>query len=497
MPDFDAVVIGAGNGGLTSALSLARSGLRVLLLERHNIPGGCATSFLRGRFEFEVALHQLSGVGTEEKPGPLRLLLTELGVLDKIELVEMKNLYRLIIPGKFDLTLNADRHAVEEKLKEQFPRQGQAIKSFFDLVYNFSMEMVGVVFARDPAASREKYPLFFQYALKPSQEILDKFFTDPLLKSAVSIYWTYMGLPPSRLPFADFAVLLWAYVEFKPFHIKGGSQALSSAILDSFIRAGGTTRFNCAAQKILVPGGRVRGVITEEGDEITCNFVVSNAGTLATYVDLIGSEHVPAKNIQAFGGKTIGPSAFTVFLGFDCEPKNMGITETTNFIGRTLDADAGFARWRTMEPPDSALLSCYDVSDPDFSPPGTSQAALVTLQYLEPWLSVPPAQYSEVKYRFARGMLDLAREVFPDIGEHMEEVEAATPLTHMRYLGHPGGAIYGFDQYAKDSYMFEERRSPIQGLFFAGSWVAPGGFQTTLQSGVSAARAVLKSVEKK
>jgi len=61
MPDYDVIVIGAGNGGLTASASLAKRGARVLLLERHNLPGGCATSFIRGRFEFEVALHQLSG----------------------------------------------------------------------------------------------------------------------------------------------------------------------------------------------------------------------------------------------------------------------------------------------------------------------------------------------------------------------------------------------------------------------------------------------------
>ena len=72
MKDYDAIVIGAGNGGLTAALTLSRRGRKVLLLERHNIPGGCATSFCRGRFEFEVALHQLSGIGLESNPGPLR-----------------------------------------------------------------------------------------------------------------------------------------------------------------------------------------------------------------------------------------------------------------------------------------------------------------------------------------------------------------------------------------------------------------------------------------
>ncbi len=52
MPDYDVIVIGAGNGGLAAAASLARDGQKTLLLERHNVPGGCATSFIRGRFEF-------------------------------------------------------------------------------------------------------------------------------------------------------------------------------------------------------------------------------------------------------------------------------------------------------------------------------------------------------------------------------------------------------------------------------------------------------------
>ena len=98
---FDAVVVGAGNGGLTASTTLAQKGLKVLLLERHNIPGGCATSFCRGRFEFEVALHQLSGVGTPDNPGPLRMLFSQLGVLDDLELVEIKDLFHVTWTGRF------------------------------------------------------------------------------------------------------------------------------------------------------------------------------------------------------------------------------------------------------------------------------------------------------------------------------------------------------------------------------------------------------------
>ena len=65
---YDVVVVGAGLGGLSVSALLAQRGFSVLLLERHNVPGGYATSFVRGRFEFEVALHELSDIGSEEKP---------------------------------------------------------------------------------------------------------------------------------------------------------------------------------------------------------------------------------------------------------------------------------------------------------------------------------------------------------------------------------------------------------------------------------------------
>ena len=58
MSRFDAVVIGSGTAGMSAALSLATAGKKILVLEQHNIPGGCSTSFVRGRFEFDASLHE-------------------------------------------------------------------------------------------------------------------------------------------------------------------------------------------------------------------------------------------------------------------------------------------------------------------------------------------------------------------------------------------------------------------------------------------------------
>ena len=133
MGEYDAVVIGAGNGGLTAAATMAQKGLNVLLLERHNIPGGAATSFCRGRFEFEVALHQLSGLGTPQKPGLLRMQLDKLGVTDDLEFVELSDLYHVALPDGFRITLKTDRDETIAVLQEKFPHEKEAIQNFLRL----------------------------------------------------------------------------------------------------------------------------------------------------------------------------------------------------------------------------------------------------------------------------------------------------------------------------------------------------------------------------
>jgi prolycopene isomerase len=101
----------------------------------------------------------------------------------------------------------------------------------------------------------------------------------------------------------------------------------------------------------------------------------------------------------------------------------------------------------TFHSPISGMLTCYNVDDADAAPTGKSQVVLVCLQYADVWNNVAPEQYAKVKYEFADQLIDLIEStVCPEIRTHIEELEVATPLTMMRYLNSPGGAIYGFNQ---------------------------------------------------
>ena len=497
MADYDVIVIGAGNGGLTSAATLAQKGVKVLVLEQHNIPGGCATSFCRGRFEFEVALHQLSGLGTAKKPGPLRGLLTKLDVMDKLEFVQMTDLYRMqIIPEDLSITLKPDREMIVEELTKHFPAEKQGIKGYMDLIYNFFTEAIGAQYMNDPDASPERYPLYFKYALKTTQQAMDSFIKDPTLKTVLSPYWSYIGLPPNKMNFHDMAAMIYGYCEFKPFHLKGGSQALSNAIADTIIRNGGTIHYNCAAKKIIVKDGKVQGVLTENEDEITAKYVISNASKISTYVDMMDEEHVPDAIRGELRQTSIAQGGFIIYMGLDCEPEEAGFTESTNFIFGNTDANKAYERMKVADinQDDFLLLSCYDLIDPSFSPEGTCQAALITLKYGDAWLRIPPAQYAAKKHECADAMLKVAGKLYPNLRNHIEEIEIATPITSMRYLGHPNGSFYGFEHHIKDSETFLPNESHIKGLYGAGGWVGLCGFQTTLDSGARIGRTIYKEI---
>lgn len=505
MSEFDAIVIGAGNGGLTAATALQRGGAKTLLLERHNIPGGCATSFVRGEFEFEVALHQLSGLGTEDKPFIMRKLFGELGVLDKVEFVQEGELYRMVVLDQFDITLPASWAGIRTTLIEHFPIEEKNILAFMTLCEQVTLEsFMGVPQARKMNSQEmlnKNCKNFVEYGLRDAKSVLDEFFENEHLKTLLAAYWCYLGMPPKDINFSDLAVMLYAYGVFKPWHVKGGSQALSSALLESFLEAGGEVRFNCSVDKILTDQSgdkpSVKGVRTEFGDTIACDHIISNASTVVTFTELLDTPVLPQGISQDFKSRDLGTSAFCIYLGLDCTPAELGIKNASTFISNTTDENFMHATMSTMNPPVATMLTCYNVDDPSFAPQGKSQISLLCLQYGSVWEDIPVEKYAETKYEFAQHLINQAEQIFPGIQAHIEEVEVATPLTMMRYLNTPGGAIYGFKQNPEDNLLFRERYDQVNGLHIAGSWQGMGGFQPTYMVGAATAKAIVKKVKVK
>lgn len=491
MNKYDVIVIGGGNGGLAACASLSEKGKKVILFEKHNIPGGCGTSFRRGRFEFEVALHQLSSMGTEEKPGPLRQQFRRYGIEKEIEWTEIKELFRVNFHDGTGVSLPADKKKCIEHLSEVFPKEAKSIEEYFDVVYKFCEE--SAAFAAKSGESTgepselkkfimkkgfpKMYPTLANYGLKSTEEVLNEFFEDPKLQLSLSAYWCFMGMPPNRFPFSILAKCTNIYIEDKPFYLRGTSMMMNQAIMEAAMKFGADVKLNCAIDKIIVENGKAIGVTDEHGDVYYAKKIISNISPLQTYGALMNEEDVPEKAKEYLKPYTVGISALTCFIGLDCTPEELGFETSFTLNYESLDANKDFEdAYKLLPENDPLIATCYTVDDPEVSPKGTSVMTAGVLKFSEPWEKLSPDEYYDKKYEAGRRIVERLEKMYPGFRNHIEEMEIATPLTHMRYLNHPGGSIYGYEQDLRQSVFFFPTEVQVGNLEFASGWVNICGF---------------------
>ena len=129
---YDAIIIGGGLGGLTAGAKLAKHGKKVLLIEQHSIPGGCATVFKRKNYTFEVGLHEMDGL---HKRDIKTKIFNDLGVFDEVEFLKVPEFYRFV-NNKYNIVIPHDAKEATNILLKYFPDEEAGINSYFDQILN-------------------------------------------------------------------------------------------------------------------------------------------------------------------------------------------------------------------------------------------------------------------------------------------------------------------------------------------------------------------------
>src|SRR5690606_4708362 len=121
---YDAIIIGSGLAGLTSAALLSQSGFRVLVLEQHYFIGGCAHTFKRANYIFDTAIHVIGG---GEQGGEINNLYKKLDLLDKIEFTRIDPMITLQMDG-LSYPIPAELDILNNRLEEWFPEEALSIR---------------------------------------------------------------------------------------------------------------------------------------------------------------------------------------------------------------------------------------------------------------------------------------------------------------------------------------------------------------------------------
>ncbi|MBN1103111.1 MAG: NAD(P)/FAD-dependent oxidoreductase, partial [Deltaproteobacteria bacterium] len=315
--DYPVVVIGAGLGGLCCGACLAKEGIPVTLVEQHSIPGGYATAFDRGRFRFEVSLH-----GTSINHNAAARILEHAGVLEKLRLVELPEVYRLKTRGLDISVPQRNPEAFVALLSRHFPGEEKGIRSFVNEMVGLSGEVERLHEKKGPFI-RILFPVQYRkmWAIrnKTLADLLSEHVKNPELQGVLSSLWGYYGLPPSRLSAFYYANATGGYLRHGSFYIRERSQNLSDALAEVIEVRNGKILYNTEAEKILVRDGAVCGVTLSDGKTLPARAVVSNASALTTFKHMVAEDAVPPDYLKKLEGFRPSISSFIVWLGLNRE----------------------------------------------------------------------------------------------------------------------------------------------------------------------------------
>jgi all-trans-retinol 13,14-reductase len=495
---WDAIIVGAGIGGLTAAAMLVKAGLRVLVLEKNRHPGGTGYVYQRKGFTFPM--------------GPLgfstpSLVRDTLRALDGGDLKLSQIQYRI---KAFDLEipLSLTFPRMIEELTILFPKEGKSVKQFFK-------DMEEIVFAMQLPDNNLNRSILEKASKRSTLEYLSGLVKDERLRRVLGSIGTQE--PYSSLPLM---AAMWNLMSNeKIWYPVGGMRAFCERLVQAVVghqrnrRGVGEMRLGTEVSEIRVERGKVLGVTLKDGTRIESPAIISNADYKTTFIKLIDSKAVPEEWYCAVHNAKQTRSNLQVCLGVDASRVDLSSFDETNRLiykrseGDSIEGiDWNEAEINPEELADQELeVSLWSKDDRTLCPTGTEVIVIRTeaehshfTKYRPAWGNRVPA-YQAYKTRLVRALVREVENLIPGLEKAVLVTDVATPLTFEEQGGRSGGAVAGWSwnyEDCPDTRPRELVRTPMKGLYMAGyqafSTIFTGGVPTAMESGKRSSQAVLQ-----
>jgi len=474
---YDVIIIGAGLGGLTSGAKLARGGKKVLLLEQHDRPGGCATTFSRKGFTMEVGLHEMDGLHSGDMKSRI---FRDLGVLEEVEFLKVPEFYRFV-NGRQDVVVSHDPEGVTELLISLFPDEKEGIMAYFYQLMNIRKII------KESTDQPEK----------TIGEFLDGIIKSDDLKLILLGNLGYFHDDPYSLSLSYYSMAQSSYYQGGGNFIKGGSQVLSDYLAGAIKAAGGEVRLNHLVKEILVEDDRIVGLSVQKQRnstqyQVMADRIVANSSIPGVADKLLPSQYGSPLRKQMQGLEP-GASLLTVYFGFRVPLKEIGHKYYSTFI-----FDPSVKSLEDVKENNHADFSersftfvDYSQVDSQLAPQGKSVGAVCCMDYPDQWENLSREEYKKKKKNAAEAFIARLDKLIPGFRSAIEYYEVGTAKTVGRYTLNPKGAVYGFAQTPER--IKREITSPLENLHFASAWTKTGGgFSGAIFSGYLCAMDIIR-----
>ena len=455
------VVIGAGLGGLGAALRLQGMGHDVIVLEARARPGGRASQLQDAGYTWDTGPSLITMPWVLEET----FAAGGLDLHSEVELVELDPFYRIAWAGEQrTLDFTADRERMREQLARFDARDAAALDGFLERlrpIYERGILDAGrrpFLRARDLAAFT---PAMVRLgAAQPLATMVARHFRHPRVREAFSFHSLFIGGNPFRVP-AIYAALVYLQFLDRVWYARGGVYSVVEAMARPL-----DVRCDARVERVQTRGRRVTGVVTQDGERLSADVVVSNADVLRTHELL--SRRPPRRRLR------VTMSCFLLYLGTD--------RVFDQLRHHTLLVGSGYRRFigdvtrrGRLAPTFSTYLHAPARSEPGMAPPGgDSIAALLPVPNLRrgrvDWAQesdrVRDALVADLESTFGlSGLRDSVRV------EHR-----MTPVDFERELGALHGNAFAVEPVLHQSAWLRQhnRHRDVGGLYFVGGGTHPG-----------------------
>ncbi len=502
---IDAVVVGAGIGGLMAAAKLSGRGKRVLVLEKKLLPGGTAYVFRRGGYMFPMGPLSFS------YPNRVQGFLDEAGLTDKIAF--RRNGFELRTPH-LDLMMSQSLPDLQSELSRQFPAEVPGLAEFFSRLRAAVAVARGMDLWRPEfIPGRFKNPVpraetpeesarlaeARRLSLVPAAAELDRLIARVPLKNLLGS----LGTSPPEMSMLTLASMWNVMAEEGIWFPVCGVHGIADLLWCRIAETGGEVRLAESVHKIVVRNGRAAGVILENGQTIESRWVISNADFKTTFLGLLDAKDIPGADLGFIREAGYTGSELGVYLGLRPDEVDLSAIRAEHlFYRRTI---RGVACGDPEDFDDHEIEIClWSRKAPDQVPSGRASLVLrvgIPYGHFACWRlgdKVRKKGYREYKTRLAEKLIRTVETILPGLSSAVEIMETATPLTYRDWGGRYEGSIAGWSWSAAEAGRLPGRllvRTPVPGLLAAGIYAASdlflGGVPTALYTGSLAADYVL------